>query len=133
MIRNDYYSPANRTIALGLAGDCDDFSILNASCVEAIGGITRIMGGFCTGGGHAWGEVLIGQKAEWDRAVKIIRTEYNDKNKELKPNIDEDGMYWLSLDWRMGEFTCNDRASRMMTLYTSKEQLKKTLQEYQGY
>lgn len=127
MIRNDYYSPANRTIALGLAGDCDDFSILNASCVEAIGGITRIMGGFCTGGGHAWGEVLIGDKAAWDRATKIIRQEYKDKNKQLKPNIDEEGMYWLSLDWNMGEFTCNDRPSRMMTLYTSKDQLKKPL------
>jgi hypothetical protein len=127
MIRNDYYSPANRTIALGLAGDCDDFSILNASCVEAIGGVTRIMGGFCTGGGHAWAEVKIGNKTEWDRAVKIIRQEYKDKNKKLKPNIDEDGIYWLSLDWHMGQFTCNDRVSRMMTLYTSTEQLKKRI------
>jgi hypothetical protein len=125
MIRNDYYSPANRTIALGLAGDCDDFSILNASCVESIGGVTRIMGGFCTGGGHAWGEVLIGGKAEWERAVKIIRQEYKDNNKELKPNIDEEGLYWLSLDWHMGAFTCNDRPSRMMTLYTSVDQFKK--------
>lgn len=125
MIRNDYYSPANRTIALGLAGDCDDFSILNASCVESIGGITRIMGGFCVGGGHAWAEVLIGDKVSWDRAVKIIRKEYKDKYKQLTPNIDEDGAYWLSLDWHMGEFTCNDRPSKMMTLYTSKEQLKK--------
>lgn len=127
MIRNDYYSPANRTIALGLAGDCDDFSILNASCVEAIGGITRIMGGFCTGGGHAWAEVMIGGKAEWDRAVKIIRQEYKDKYKQLEPNIDEEGIYWLSLDWHMGQFTCNDSPSRMMTLYTSIDQLKKPI------
>jgi len=127
MIRNDYYSPANRTIALGLAGDCDDFSILNASCVEAIGGITRIMGGFCTGGGHAWAEVMIGGKSEWDRAVKIIRQEYKDKYKQLEPNIDEEGIYWLSLDWHMGQFTCNDSPSRMMTLYTSIDQLKKPI------
>ncbi|WMX15623.1 MULTISPECIES: transglutaminase domain-containing protein [unclassified Aureispira] len=127
MIRNDYYSPANRTIALGLAGDCDDFSILNASCVEAIGGISRIMGGFCSGGGHAWAEVLIGGKPEWERAVKIIRQEYNDQYKKLEPNIDEEGLYWLSLDWHMGEFTCNDRPSKMMTLYTSKDQFKKPL------
>jgi len=127
MIRNDYYSPANRTIALGLAGDCDDFSILNASCVEAIGGVTRIMGGFCTGGGHAWGEVMIGSKTDWERAVKIIREEYQDKYKKLKPNIDEEGTYWLSLDWHMGEFTCNDRRSRMMVLYTSIDQFKKPI------
>lgn len=127
MIRNDYYSPANRTIALGLAGDCDDFSILNASCVESIGGVTRIMGGFCVGGGHAWAEVMIGGKAEWDRAVNIIRQEYNNNNKQLEPNIDEAGIYWLSLDWNMGQFTCNDKPSRMMTLYTSLEQLKKPI------
>lgn len=127
MIRNDYYSSANRTISLGLAGDCDDFAILNASCVEAIGGISRIMGGFCSGGGHAWGEVLIGRKTEWNAAVKIIRTHYNDNSKQLTPNIDENGFYWLSLDWHMGEFTCNDNPNKMMTLYTSKEQLLKGL------
>lgn len=127
MIRNDYYSPANRTIALGLAGDCDDFSILNASCVEAIGGVTRIMGGFCVGGGHAWAEVLIGDRADWDRAVKIIRQEYNNSRMSLEPNIDEEGMYWLSLDWNIGQFTCNDRPSKMMTLYTSVDQFKKDI------
>ncbi|MFT5647601.1 MAG: hypothetical protein ACI976_002293, partial [Aureispira sp.] len=68
-----------------------------------------------------------GNKTEWDRAVKIIRQEYKDNNKKLKPNIDEDGIYWLSLDWHMGQFTCNDRVSRMMTLYTSTEQLKKRI------
>ncbi len=125
MIRNDYYSPANRTIAIGLAGDCDDFSILNASCVESIGGVSRIMAGFCQGGGHAWAEVLIGSESQWNRAVSLIRTYYKDKNKKLKPNIDKDGAYWLSLDWIMGEFTCNDDRSRMMELYTSAEQLNK--------
>lgn len=128
MIRNDYYSPANRTIALGLAGDCDDFSILNASCVEAIGGISRIMGGFCSGGGHAWGEVLIGYQSDWDYAVKLIRKEYNDPNKKLTPNLDEDGLYWLSLDWRMGQFTCNSMPNKMMILYTSADQFTKTMQ-----
>jgi hypothetical protein len=127
MIRNDYYSPANRTIALGLAGDCDDFSILNASCVESIGGVARIMGGFCSGGGHAWAEVLIGGEAEWNRAVAIIREQYNDRYMKLKPNIDAQGAYWLSLDWNMGTFTCNDQPSQLMTLYTSKEQLHKAL------
>ena len=127
MIRNDYYSPANRTIALGLAGDCDDFSILNASCVEAIGGITRIVGGFCDGGGHAWAEVLIGDKSDWDRAVNIIRQEYEDAYKKLEPNIDEEGLYWLSLDWHIGEFTCNAIPSKMMILYTSVEQFNKPI------
>jgi len=125
MIRNDYYSPANRTIALGLAGDCDDFAILNASCIEAIGGVSRIMGGFCSGGGHAWGEVLIGTASDWNQAKKIIRQYYSDNNKILKPNIDENGAYWLPLDWNMGQFTCNDYADQMLQLYISADQFKK--------
>ncbi|MFK7797533.1 MAG: transglutaminase domain-containing protein [Aureispira sp.] len=128
MIRNDYFSPANRTIALGLAGDCDDFSILNVSCVEAIGGKARIMIGYCSGGGHAWGEVLIGSKSDWDYAVKLIRKEYKDSYKQLTPNIDADGFYWLPLDWRMGQFTCNSIPHKMITVYTSAEQLNKPLQ-----
>ena len=124
MIRNDYYSPANRTIALGLAGDCDDFSILNASCVEAIGGVSRIMGGFCSGGGHAWAEVLIGSKSQWDRAVRVIRQHSGDQHKMLTPNIDENGAYWLPLDWRMGEFSCNNYPNKMMVLYIPKDRLQ---------
>ncbi len=125
MIRNDYYSPANRTIALGLAGDCDDFAILNAACIEAIGGIARIEGGFCTGGGHAWGEVLIGLRSEWERAQKLICQYYQDSDKQLVPNIDDNGFYWLPLDWEMGQYTCNSDPSEMMELYTSAEQLTK--------
>ncbi|BDS15041.1 transglutaminase domain-containing protein [Aureispira anguillae] len=127
MIRNDYNSPANRTIALGLAGDCDDFSILNASCVEAIGGITRIMVGTCSGGAHAWAEVLIGNKSQWNAAVKTIRNYYNNPYKKIIPSIDDEGNYWLPLDWYMGEYTCNDNPTQMETYYTSKEQLTKGL------
>jgi len=125
MIRDDYYSPANRTISLGLGGDCDDFAVLNASCVEAIGGISRIMAGFCAGGGHGWAEVFIGGKNEWNKAVKIIRDHYDDPSKVLKPNIDKNGAYWLPLDWNMGQFSCNSQPNKMMELYTSKEQFTK--------
>lgn len=126
MIVRDYNSPANRTIALGLAGDCDDFAILNASCVEAIGGISRIMIGTCSGGGHAWAEVLIGKSEEdWTRATQVIRDYYKDSSKKLEPHIDERGYYWLSLDWYMGQFTCNDNPSDLTTRYTSREQLIK--------
>lgn len=46
---HDYYSPADRTIAAGLAGDCDDFAVLLAASIEAIGGRVRILGGTCSG------------------------------------------------------------------------------------
>ncbi len=118
ILRDDYYSKADRTIAIGLAGDCDDFSVLTASCVESIGGIARIMGGFCEGGGHAWCEVFIGSEEHFDKATSYIRDFYNDKNKTIIPAIDTNGFYWLSLDWNLGEFTCNDRD--LVELYISK-------------
>ncbi len=117
ILRDDYYSKADRTIALGLAGDCDDFAVLTASCVEAIGGFARIMGGFCEGGGHAWCEVLVGTEEHFNTATESIRDFYQDPNKTITPAIDTNGLYWLSLDWRLGEFTCNDRD--LIQLYIS--------------
>jgi hypothetical protein len=68
---------------------------------------------------------MIGNKPNWDNAVKLIRQEYKDSYKQLTPNIDADGLYWLSLDWRMGQFTCNSIPNKMITAYTSAEQLIK--------
>ena len=123
VLRDDFFSPADRTIAIGLAGDCDDFSTLNASCVEAIGGISRVMCGFCSGGGHAWAEVLIGTEEHWNAAVKEIRNYYQKPNMRLKPSIDANGFYWLPLDWIMGEKSCAER--NVKELYTSAEQFRK--------
>ena len=117
VLRDDYYSRADRTIAIGLAGDCDDFAVLTASCVEAIGGVSRIMGGFCEGGGHAWCEVLVGNEELFKIATSNIRDFYKDENKIITPAIDTNGLYWLSLDWKLGEFTCNDRD--LIQLYIS--------------
>ncbi len=49
----NYYSPpASRTINLGLKGDCDDFAILTASSIQAIGGgASRIIIASNTDGG----------------------------------------------------------------------------------
>ena len=118
ILRDDYYSKADRTIAIGLAGDCDDFSVLTASCVESIGGVSRIMGGFCEGGGHAWCEVLIGSEEHFKKATSYIRDFYKNETKIITPAIDTNGLYWLSLDWKLGEFTCNDRD--LVELYISK-------------
>lgn len=123
VLRDDFYSPADRTIAVDLAGDCDDFGTLNASCVEAIGGISRFMAGFCAAGGHGWAEVLIGKKGHWDAAVREIRDFYNQPNMKLKPTVDENGLYWLSLDWKIGQKSCADR--NLQEWYTSAEQIRK--------
>jgi predicted transglutaminase-like cysteine proteinase len=112
----DYYSPADRSIALGLAGDCDDYAILMASAIEAVGGRARILGGSCAEGGHAWAEVYIGAKADWERMQRIMRA---DGAGIIKGWISPSGPmdYWLSLDWVMGELSC---AGEARILYQSR-------------
>ena len=105
----DYNSPADRTIALGLAGDCDDFAVVVAACVEAIGGIARIVHGECAGGGHAWAEVLVGGDHEWSSAVVVVRDFFGDRSRSVAGLKDSAGNSWLSLDWRLGEYSCSDR------------------------
>ncbi|MDX2303869.1 MAG: hypothetical protein NW226_13770 [Microscillaceae bacterium] len=46
-VRDDYYSTASRSLAIGMAGDCDDYSVVMASSIQAIGGTARIAGGLC--------------------------------------------------------------------------------------
>lgn len=123
VLRDDFYSPADRTIAVDLAGDCDDFAALTASCIESIGGVSRIMVGRCSGGGHAWAEVLIGSQSDWDRAVKAIRSYYNKPNMTINGLKDAQGLHWLCLDWKMGQYSCNDSGTQCW--YTSKEQKTK--------
>jgi hypothetical protein len=113
-INLDYNSPADRTIAVGLAGDCDDFAVLVASCVEAIGGTSRIVVGECSRGGHAWAEVLLGNETEFRKAVEYIKQYYKKTNMPLSYIKDEQNRYWLSLDWHLGEYTCGERNLKVM-------------------
>jgi transglutaminase-like putative cysteine protease len=48
----DYYASASETIGNGLAGDCDDFAILMAAAIEAIGGSSRIIAASGPKGNH---------------------------------------------------------------------------------
>lgn len=107
---DDYYSPADRTIALGLAGDCDDFAILIAACIEAVGGRARILHGTCGSGAHAWCEAYIGDRAVWDEATRIIGDTYPGSSLSyLTPQNAND--YWLCLDWQVGVYSCGENPS----------------------
>ena len=97
----EYYSPASRTINLGLKGDCDDFAILVASTMSAIGGSPRVILASNTGGGHAYAEVRIASsKSNLDSAAKYICQRYNCKGIAYR-TTSEGGttVYWLNLDW----------------------------------
>ncbi|MDA3937808.1 MAG: transglutaminase-like domain-containing protein [Spirochaetia bacterium] len=104
---SDYYSPADRTLAVGLAGDCDDFAILLASSIEAIGGRARIVGGDCNEGAHAWSEVYIGSSDAWKDTVSILKKSYPG----ISINYIDGGSaagYWLSLDWQIASYSCGN-------------------------
>lgn len=103
----DFKSPADRTLAIGMAGDCDDFAILIASCIEAVGGRARILHGSCSSGGHAWAEVYVGTEADIAGVTSALRSLYRGKRIGFTVDSYRDE-YWLSLDWSLGEYSCGD-------------------------
>lgn len=101
----DYASPARRTLALGLAGDCDDFAILMASCVQAVGGRVRIVHGFHGGSGHAWAEVWLGGGEQGTANLHRAAADAGRPGAGLAASSDGRGGTWLVLDWRYGELS----------------------------
>ena len=127
-LMSDYISPADRTIALGLKGDCDDFSVIIASCIESIGGIVRIAHGECTNSAHAWCEVYVGNKQDAAQVEKQLTSYFSGRKKrEINFSIDTDGNYWLPLDWQIGKYTCNDNLLEIA--YNPEQRLKKELKD----
>ncbi|WP_304225494.1 transglutaminase domain-containing protein [Gracilinema caldarium] len=102
----DYTSPASRTIALSLAGDCDDYASVMASCIIAVGGRSRIIHGFRGQQGHAWAEVWIGRGAVADRVLQAVAP-YSGKN-SMNLAVSRDTATddrWLVLDWELGRYS----------------------------
>ena len=113
---SDYASPARRTLALGLAGDCDDFAILTASCVQAVGGRVRIVHGSKAGSGHAWAEVWLGDGERGNSALTRAASAAGRPGTRLASSTDGRGGIWLVLDWRFGELSM--RPDRMEVAWT---------------
>ena len=100
-----YVSPARRTLAVGLAGNCADFAVFVASCIEAVGGRARIMHGFTSSAGHAWAELWLGQGARAQADIQSIAALSGRSPSAIAIDHDESGGQWLVLDWRLGEYT----------------------------
>jgi transglutaminase-like putative cysteine protease len=100
----DYFSPASRTIALGLRGDCDDFAIVMASSIEAVGGSARIVVARNGTFGHAYPEVYTGTtEEEFEAAAAYIRQRYQVTDIGRHVTTGPEGTrYWLNLDWWNG-------------------------------
>ncbi|WP_395044359.1 transglutaminase [Flavobacterium sp.] len=93
----DYIASASESIRY-LSGDCDDHSILMASCVKSIGGTARLI----HTDGHIYPEILIGTKKEFEAINYLIKKELFVKEsygKSIKYHIDDRGQIWLNLDY----------------------------------
>lgn len=97
----EYVASASDSSKL-LAGDCDDFAVLMASMIEAIGGSSRIVAAQNEQGGHMYAEVYLAP--DKIRAEKLIAdiTKLDQKRsnvaKEFYWRTDSSGC-WLNLDW----------------------------------
>jgi Ca2+/Na+ antiporter len=94
---SEYIAKASESLQ-HFSGDCDDHAILMAACIRAVGGTPRII----STSNHLYPEMLIGSKADFEKANYIIKkvlfkTEI--KNKKLHYHIDERGNIWLNLDY----------------------------------
>lgn len=98
---NEYVATAGES-ALLLAGDCDDFAILMASMVEAVGGSSRIVAAQSEKSGHMFSEVFLAStKINADSLISDINKldqKRSSKAKAFYYRKDSEG-FWLNLDW----------------------------------
>jgi hypothetical protein len=126
----DFYSSASENIN-SLAhnnrfkGDCDDYSIMIAACVRAIGGEvrlvrTRVMQRNGTSIGHMYPEVKVGDKKELENIAHVIKTvlfpiEAGDS--PIRYFQDSKGDVWLNFDYNDdfpgGRYQSDERISQM--------------------
>ncbi|MEZ4335353.1 MAG: FHA domain-containing protein [Sandaracinaceae bacterium] len=108
---DEYFSSASQTLSNAteeghLAGDCDDFAIVLASMIEAIGGEARIVMLDGDQGGHAYAEACIHEdpqevarrlsqhyRRHWDRYLG------NTTISNIHFRSAPDCPVWLNLDW----------------------------------
>jgi len=94
----EYFAYASESIENGLVGDCDDFAILMAATIEAIGGGSRVILASGPEGAHAYAEVYVGPE-EAELTQKILQDLANKYYTRINYQVDSGGRVWLNLDW----------------------------------
>lgn len=92
----DYFAPPAESIQL-LAGDCDDYSIMMASTLKAIGANVRII----WAPGHVYPELYCGNKKKFDKYAGAIYSFFEKEigDKKIYYRLDKNGDYWINLDY----------------------------------
>jgi len=92
----DYFAPPQESLQL-MAGDCDDYSILMASVLKAIGANVRII----WAPRHVYPELYCGNKATFEKYVSAIYALFEQEigTKQIYYRIDKNDDYWLNIDY----------------------------------
>jgi hypothetical protein len=111
-LSEEYYSKASETIKQlefddTFKGDCDDYSILMAACIKAVGGEVRLVRTKVKQNngsevGHLYPEVKFGTTKELEKVVYLIKNIYfieESKEKTIHYYQDPKGFIWLNFDY----------------------------------
>jgi hypothetical protein len=96
-VGEEYYAKASETIH-HLSGDCDDYSILMAACIKAVGGEVRLI----HTKSHLYPEVKICHQRDFDKIVNLIKRQLFLKESlggSIYYHIDRDDYIWLNFDY----------------------------------
>lgn len=94
---NNYVEKASNIITYNFKGDCDDYAVVMAAMLTAIGANVRITYADGYYSGHAFAEVNLGLIND-EEATLYLQARYADY-KEINGRIDKGGNFWLNLDW----------------------------------
>ena len=110
-IGTDYFAKASETIRQlkvdgKFKGDCDDYTILMAACIKAIGGdvkLVRTTIHTSTGAiGHIYPEVLVGNLKDLENVnylIKQVLFPAENRDEPIYYHVDEENMVWLNFDY----------------------------------
>lgn len=98
--RAEFFATAEESLR-HFRGDCDDFSITLATCIRAIGGLTRIVAAYDFEGGHAYAQVCLGATNLLE-VEAYLRARYPENGPNFTYCIEYDqwNNRWLNLDSR---------------------------------
>lgn len=110
-INEDYYSKASETLSQlnydeKFKGDCDDYSIMMAACIKAIGGEVRLVRTIVKRQGeeigHMYPEVKFGDSKDLESVVYLIKNIFftdESRGKNVFYYKDPKGFIWLNFDY----------------------------------
>ena len=93
--RDEYFATARETIQNGLGGDCDDHSILMASCMKSIGGHCRMV----LTEGHLYPELYCGDEKAFEQMQEAIIHLFGNEAIDNMYYHEQNGQYWINLDY----------------------------------